>query len=274
MDANSEILRLYNEGYTSEAIAKKVEPLIGSMSAGAIRQKISRMKKRKEIETVKVDGEEKEQYSLKTSHEERISILDELGGDQNEAFKIGVLDIETTGLWADFGYVLTAVIKDVNTGKYDIFRLDETASYQSKDFRENPENWKRIDKELLEKFREVYETYDIIVHFNGRWFDIQFLDTRLLKNRLPPLPDMKQIDILNDIARRKLKLRSKRLDALKEFLEIDEKEDGHRWEFWQMAANGQKKGFDYIVEHNKRDVDRLAQVTARVKPHIRIIGKW
>ena len=267
MNVNNQIMKLYEDGLTYQQISDKIRPIAGDLNTEAIRMRINRMRNRKEK---KEDGT----YDTRTSLSERASILNELGGVNEGLFKIGVLDCETTGLWADFGYLLCAVIKDLGTGKHDVFRLDETKSYKDKDFRNNPKNWNRIDKELLEQFRKVYETYDIIVHFNGRWFDIQFLDTRLLKCRLPALPDMKQIDILNDIARKKLRLRSKRLDALKEFLEIDDLADGHRWEYWQMAANGMKDGFDYVVEHCKRDVDRLEEVAKRVKSHIKIIGKW
>lgn len=267
MNTNAEILKLHNGGLNYEQISKRLIPLVGELSPDAVRGRVQRMRARKE-------KNKKGDYETKTSLDERQSILNELGGKPTGLFKVGVLDTETTGLWGDFGYVLCAVIKDMSTNKYDVFRLDETKSYKDKNFRKDPKNWKRIDRELLEQFRKVYETYDIIVHFNGRWFDIQFLDTRLLKNKLPSLPDMKQIDILNDIVRKKVRIRSNRLDALKEFLEIDELEDGHRWEYWQMAANGQKEGFDYVVEHCKRDVDRLAEVAERVKSHIRLIGKW
>ena len=267
MDTNTQILKLYNEGRTYEEISNLIEPFAGRISADAIRKRVTRLKNRK-------DKDEEGNYKTKMEHEERVAILDELGEIGGDLFKIGVFDCETTGLWADFGYLLCAVIKDLHTGKYDILRLDETRTYNDLKFKNDPKNWQRIDKELLEEFRKVYETYDIIVTFNGRWFDMQFVNTRLLKNHLPALPDTKHIDIYNDIARRKLKLRSRRLDALKEFLEIDEEEDGHRWEYWQMAANGIKAGFDYVVEHCCRDVDRLEQVAKRVKSHIRIIGKW
>lgn len=267
MDTNTQILKLHNEGKTYAEISKLIAPSAGEISAEAIRGRIRRLGGRK-------DKDEEGNYETKMKHEERVAILDELGGNENGLFKIGIFDCETTGLWADFGYLLVAVIKDLETGKYDIFRLDETETYNDPDFKNNPKNWARIDRELLENFRKAYEEYDIIVTFNGRWFDMQFINTRLLKNRLPALPDMKHIDILQDIARRKLRLRSHRLDALKEFLEIDEKEDGHRWEYWQMAACGIKAGFDYVTEHCCRDVDRLHEAAKRVKSHIKIIGKW
>lgn len=40
--------------------------------------------------------------------------------------KTAVYDIETTGLFADFGYVLTCCFKDVDSGEIKVFRLDET----------------------------------------------------------------------------------------------------------------------------------------------------
>ena len=201
-----------------------------------------------------------------------VDILKEIEEESGGLFKIGVLDIETTGLWADFGYVLCAVIKDMETGHRDILRLDEMPSYKSKKARENPQLWRRIDRELLQKIYKKYEEYDIIVHYNGRNFDIKFLNTRLIKNNLPILPDMKQLDIFQ-IAKHRLRLRSKRLDALKEFLEIDEEEKGHKWEYWQMAANGVKAGFDFVVAHCERDVERLSQVAKRMKAQINYIRK-
>ena len=86
------------------------------------------------------------------------------------------------------------------------------------------------------------------------------------------LPEMKQLDIFQ-IAKHRLRLRSKRLDALKEFLEIDNEEDGHKWEYWQMAAARIPAGFDFVVAHCKKDVDRLAEVAKRMKYHINYIGR-
>ena len=86
------------------------------------------------------------------------------------------------------------------------------------------------------------------------------------------LQDMKQIDLYK-IAKYKMRLASKKLDALTDFLDIDERERGHSWHWWQMAANGQRTGFDYVVKHCMRDVDRLGVVARRMKTFINFIKK-
>jgi len=259
-EINDFIASKHSEGYSNAEIARMIEGIFDqSFTTNAIYQRIKKMKAR---------GELSDFSETKGS----IDILEEIDREMGGLFKIGVLDVETTGLWADFGYVLVAIIKDIETNKYEVFRLDETPSYRNIKNRQSPQFWRRIDYEILKRIREQYEQYDIIVHFNGRNFDIKFLNTRLVKNGLPVLPEMKQLDIYQ-IARSKLRLRSKRLSALKEFLEIDEEESGHKWEYWQMAANGIGVGFDFVVEHCKKDVDRLAQITRRMKAYINYIRK-
>lgn len=207
------------------------------------------------------------------SEKEREDVLKEL--ESAIPFqRVGVLDIETTGLWSDFGYILVAVFKDITagimSGKYEIFRLDETKVMKDEKALKDPETWKRIDRELLEKIMENVKKYDVIVHFNGRNFDIKFLNTRLIKNNLSLLPAVKQVDIYQ-IAKHRMRLRSKALEALREFLEVDMEAAEHKWEYWQMAAARVKEGFDYVVQHCCRDVDRLAEVAVRMKQFIQYI---
>jgi uncharacterized protein YprB with RNaseH-like and TPR domain len=259
MDKCEFIAHKYNEGYSSSEIAQAWHDYSGHLiNRSTVSRIINRMK---------------ENGKLDFSRDENENFLNDLEKEVSGFFNIGVLDIETTGLWADFGYVLVAVIKNLDSAnKYDILRLDEMPSYKDDKNRKSIDFWHRVDGELLKKLREIYEKYDIIIHFNGRNFDIKFLNTRMIKNNLQILPEMKQLDIYQ-IAKYRLRLRSKRLDALKEFLEIDEKEDGHHWEYWQMAGAGIKEGFDYVVEHCKKDVDRLAEVARRLKVYINYIRK-
>ena len=261
-EMNEFIARLYNNDYSYAEIRHKIQDRFGTeLSVEAVQKRIKRMK-----DSGTLDCEEQETVG----NSDILSEIEEKAG--GPMFRIGVLDCETTGLWADFGYLLVAVIKDMETGEHQVFRLDECESYKDTSNLAHPSAWRRIDRELLEKIRDAYEDYDIIIHFNGRNFDIKFLNTRLIKNHLKVLPEMKQMDIYQ-IAKHRLRLRSKKLDALKEFLEIDETESGHKWEYWQMAAARIPAGFDFVVEHCKRDVDRLAEVARRMKILINYIKK-
>lgn len=254
------IIKLREQGVEYPQIQKMLKAQYDKeLAVASIRSRYMRAKKKEMVQKTEVEVKGTE-------------ILKELEQRAGGLFKIGVLDCETTALVADFGYLLVSVIRNIETGTYDICRLDETPSYKVLENHRKVEFWRRVDREVLERIRAAYENYDIILHYNGRWFDIRFLNTRLIKNELPVLPDMKQVDIYQ-IARYKLKLASRKLDALKEFLEIDTETTGHQWEYWQMAANGVKEGFDFVVDHCIRDVDRITEAARKIKPLINYIKK-
>lgn len=251
MDFKGEfIAKKYNAGLSIREISEAWEvenPEGGTLPFTTIRRRIKKMK---------ADG------TLDLGDNEDALLDDALPVDEKQFLKTGFLDIETTGLTGEFGYCLCAVIKDANSGEYDVFRLDKTDQY-NKD-RGLLTTWRRIDIDLLRQFSEKMQEYKILVHYNGRNFDIKMLNTRLLKNRLPVIPPVMQLDIYQ-LAKHKMRLRIKSLDSLAEFLDIGDKEKGHNWEYWQMAANGQQAGFDYVVEHCMKDVDRLERVAKRLE---------
>lgn len=190
--------------------------------------------------------------------------------------KTAVYDIETTGLFADFSYVLTCCFKDVDSGEIKVFRLDETKLFQEaqKTMRDgklglwnDPDFWDVIDMELLDHIRKEFEKYDLVLTWNGKWFDEMFLHTRLLRCGLPGLsPGVKHMDVLQ-LGQRVLKTRSRKQDAVKNFLRIDDEPDTHCWAEWRMAAAGVKEGFDFVCDHNIKDVEQLHQIAQKLRSH-------
>lgn len=190
--------------------------------------------------------------------------------------KTAVYDIETTGLFADFGYVLTCCFKDVDSGEIKVFRLDETNIFKQaqetmksgkKGPWNDPEFWDVIDIELLDLIRREFDKYNLVLTWNGKWFDEMFLHTRLLRCNLPGLsPGVKHMDVLQ-LGQRVLKTRSKRQDAVKNFLRIDDEPDTHCWAEWRMAAAGIKEGFDFVCDHNIKDVEQLHQIAQKLRSH-------
>lgn len=202
--------------------------------------------------------------------------LEEVQSEGGGFLKTAVYDIETTGLYADFGYILTCCFKDVDTGEIKVFRLDET-----KIFRENkkkyesgqescwhdPNFWDVIDIELLDAIRKEFEKYNLVLTWNGKWFDEMFLHTRLLRVGLPGLnPGVKHMDVMQ-LGKRIMKTRSMKQDAIKNFLRIDDEPDTHNWAEWRMAAAGIKEGFDFVADHNIKDVEQLHQIAQKLRHH-------
>jgi DNA polymerase III alpha subunit (gram-positive type) len=190
--------------------------------------------------------------------------------------KTAVYDIETTGLYADFGYILSCCFKDVDSGEIKVFRLDETKIFQEhyslykadkKSGFNDPEFWDVIDIELVDMIRKEFEKYNLVLTWNGKWFDEMFLHTRLLRCGLPGLnPGVKHMDVMQ-LGKRVLKTRSMKQDAIKNFLRIDEEPDTHSWAQWRMAAAGIKEGFDFVCDHNIKDVEQLHQIAQKLRDH-------
>src|SRR6266568_4139026 len=82
-----------------------------------------------------------------------------------------ILDIETTSLEADAGTLVSAgLMSDKGRGEY----LDAKRTSD--------------EKSLLLKLLKRLESYDVMVTWNGRSFDVPFLTTRLMKHSVDPRP--------------------------------------------------------------------------------------
>src|SRR2546425_8990135 len=104
--------------------------------------------------------------------------------------RVVILDIETTSLEADAGVLVGAgLMSDAGRGEYlEARRTSE-------------------EKSLLSKLSKRLESYDAIVTWNGRSFDIPVLTSRLMKHGIDPRPLLRKPHIdLADVVKSRLRL--------------------------------------------------------------------
>jgi uncharacterized protein YprB with RNaseH-like and TPR domain len=165
----------------------------------------------------------------------------------------GYLDIETSGLQADFGIIYT----------YQIKVAGQDSFYHSKITREQILSGvldKKVVTDLvmdLTKFKRIYTYY-------GTRFDIPFARSRALANNIDFVPYglVEHRDIYY-LARRILRIHSKRLESVCDLLGIVGKTHLDA-KVWIEAHSGKPKAIDYILEHNKMDVIILEKVHKRL----------
>lgn len=190
--------------------------------------------------------------------ESEVKTMEEAIGTWN----LGFLDIETTGLGADFGFVLAACIKPASNKEIITFRIDQYKSYKKK-------LWD--DKQIILDIANEIEKFDIVCHYNGDNFDLPFLDTRLaihgIKRRISLIHS---IDLL-PIVKRKMRLHSNRLDTVACALGLQEEKTRLLPQVWQRASHGSKEDLDYIVEHCQQDVLVLEEAFKRLKIFVDVI---
>lgn len=174
-------------------------------------------------------------------------------------WNLGFLDIETTGLGADFGFVLAACIKPAQSDKIITLRIDDY-----KDYKKDLCN----DRPLILDIAKIVEDFDVIVHYNGDNFDLPFLDTRLaIHGEKKRVSLIHSIDLL-PIVKKKMRLNSNRLDTVACALGLAEEKTKLLPQVWQRASHGNKQDLDYIVEHCERDVLVLEEAFRRLKGFI------
>ena len=166
--------------------------------------------------------------------------------------RIILWDLETTNLNADFGYIICGAYKVLGEKPVTLISI-----------RNNHSNGVTNDKKVVEKLKKDLSSADMWVTWFGTYFDIPFLQSRLLYHGLSPMPPVPHVDGWY-IAKKKLHIHSNRLASVSSFLGIEEKTklDGP---LWIAASAGDAKAQRYVEEHCVQDVKVLEQAYNRLK---------
>lgn len=180
--------------------------------------------------------------------------------------KVLFFDLETGGvggLKADLGYVLCFGYKFLGEEKTKCITV---LDYPGKDCQD--------DTNLLKEANKIMQEADLLVAHFGEFFDRPFLESRLLRIGLAPLPPLRLADTCL-IARKKLKLSSNRLDSLARFLNCKHRKmhKGDGWPKWWLGAmRGDKKSITDMAKYCIDDVKCLEEIFLKMR-HL-IPGKY
>lgn len=167
-------------------------------------------------------------------------------------YKIGYLDIETSALNADAGYMLTWCLKE-KEGKvfFDKITKDEIFNYE-------------FDKRILSTLITKLQNFKIIVTYYGTNFDIPFIRTRAMKWGLefPAYGSIYTWDMYYTV-KSKLSLSKNTLDRACNLLGIKGKTHLDI-DIWSLAALGDEGALKKVLTHNRFDVIILEKLHDRL----------
>jgi uncharacterized protein YprB with RNaseH-like and TPR domain len=173
--------------------------------------------------------------------------------------RIGILDIEATGLKGNWDFMLSYAIKELDKPKIygRVLTPKEILSFT-------------FDRKLVGELIQDLAKFDRIVghYIRDRRFDLPFIRARALKWKLDfPTYGMMKVTDTYDLSKNKLCLHSHRLEAISQHLGIPSK--GHRQEpdKWQRAQAGSKKDLAYTWTHNIEDVASTEAVFKILRPY-------
>lgn len=178
-------------------------------------------------------------------------------------FKIGFYDFETTDLKANFGRILGFVVVD-QFGDEIKLRADEPRFLGRN---------KRDDSKIAAAARDVLESFDILVSWNGKRFDNRFLNGRLvLANERPLRGDLMHVDAL-PISRHYFAWHSHRLDAVAKTLRLGNQKTPLDPDTWEAAKDLEEWAMDYVMEHCVADCLVLRDTFWRYRRVIKVVHR-
>jgi len=180
--------------------------------------------------------------------------------------KIAFTDGEMTNLNPKFGQLLCACVlaynpEDDRGGRLTTLVLDDYVT----------QRWD--DSGLARAWRDEIEQYDIIVTWNGKHFDLPFLDARLGEYGLRPLQAPRHEDLMFTFRRhlRCMHIANSKLDTVARHLRLPVQKTPMIPQQWVKAIGGHRPSYDRIITHCEHDVRVLAAAWPRAKHLVREI---
>ena len=122
-------------------------------------------------------------------------------------------------------------------------------------------------KEMVHRAWKFLDEANIVLHFNGKRFDVPHLNREFLElDLLPPSP-YQQIDLL-DTCRRQFQFQSNKLAYISKALGLEGKVEHEGFPLWVKCLNGEKKAWNRMREYNIQDVLLLEDAYYKLRPWI------
>jgi uncharacterized protein YprB with RNaseH-like and TPR domain len=114
---------------------------------------------------------------------------------------------------------------------------------------------------------DLLDEADVVIHYNGKKFDVPTLNKEFLLLGFPPPSPFKQIDLYH-VVRRKFKFPSRKLDYVAQQLGIGKKHKHEGHELWVKCMAGDEKAWRRMKIYNKQDVVLLERLYKHLLPWI------
>lgn len=174
-----------------------------------------------------------------------------------KGWKIAVLDLESTGLKADYAHVVCAVVHDYTNKTTRTFRIDNY-----------PEHLTKPDKYLVEDIIGYINTFDVLVTWNGTNFDKKFLNTRsFLNGSRIWIKEIANRDIIF-FARHRLLIASRKLQFASQVILGKSAKTFTTPKIWYALLRGKKWAIDRMVAHCRYDVADTTRLYKKFLPFL------
>lgn len=154
--------------------------------------------------------------------------------------------------------------------RYDhVLEPSEMLCFASKWYGEKEIFWysRQHDPDMVEKAHDLLCEADVVLHYNGKRFDIPHLNREFLLAGMPPPSPFQQIDLYSAVKRR-FKFPSNKLDFVAQQLGLAGKSDSGGYGVWAGCMQGDAEAWTTMAAYNKQDVVLLEELYAKLMPWI------
>jgi predicted RNA-binding Zn-ribbon protein involved in translation (DUF1610 family) len=125
----------------------------------------------------------------------------------------------------------------------------------------------RNKRNYLQQLHKLLDEADVVVHYNGKQFDIPIINMAFVEARMLPPSPYRQIDLLT-VARRKFKFASNKLAYVSQRLGIGSKIKHEGFALWEKCLKRDPKAWDKMRKYNMQDVRLLERLYRKLLPWI------
>lgn len=122
-------------------------------------------------------------------------------------------------------------------------------------------------RQMIRQIHRLLNDAEAVCHYNGKKFDIPTLNKEFLLMELAPPSPAKQVDLL-EVAKRKFRLASNKLDFVAGQLGLGNKTKHKGMSMWLRCMDGDKAAWKLMERYNRQDVVLLEKVYKRLLPWI------
>jgi len=181
--------------------------------------------------------------------------------------KILGVDIETSpnlahvwGLWQQ------------NVGLNQLEDVTEVLCWSAKFFGEGEEmhfssSFWNTKEQMVGAIWKLLDEADVVVHYNGKRFDIPHLNREFLELGLTPPSPFKQIDLLQTV-KRQFRFPSNKLDYVTKALGLGQKVSHTGFGLWKGCMEKDPNSWEKMKEYNIQDVLLLEELYNRLLPWV------
>jgi DNA polymerase elongation subunit (family B) len=122
--------------------------------------------------------------------------------------------------------------------------------------------------QMIGKIHKLLDEADVVVHYNGKSFDIKHLQREFLEYGFAPPSPFKQVDLLTT-ARSQFKFLSNKLQYILGALELGEKADTGGFATWIGCLKGDAEAWEKMKKYNIQDVTEMEKLYVKLLPWIK-----